>query len=122
MRYFEVPSADLAGKVSKAFYDLMTPENSTVSTTHLFGWITVAGKTIICIDEGLKCPVYPKSITTATLDKIIDWLKNHLTNQQKTALRNYINNNTVVDLIKLIPASLTEVTEQWIKDNTIKPI
>jgi hypothetical protein len=122
MRYFEIPNTDIAEKVSRAFYKLMTPENADCRTTHLFGWNIFQGKVIIYINETEKCPVYPKSITSATLDNIIDWLKNHLTTQQKTALRNYINNNTVVDLIKLIPPALTEVTEQWIKDNTISPI
>lgn len=117
MRYFEVPSETLAEKVSRLLYLLMYPENAQVSTKYLFGWITVAGKVLICIDETAKAPVFQKTITNTTLTDLVSTWGNKLTTAQKNALKTYITSNTEIELIKLVPASLVEQTEAWVRQN-----
>ncbi len=126
MRYFKIPSVNIAEKVSRAFYKLMTPENSDTTTTHLFNWFSLNnGEVIIMIDELMKCPVFIKTITESTLTEIVTYLNNYLTNNQKTALKNYIRNNatagTPIDLINLIPAALTEVDMDYINSH-VNPV
>ena len=129
MRYFKVPSVNVADKVSSLFYKLMTPEGSITRTTHLFGWIILNnGEVVIAIDELMKCPVFPRTLTDTTdniLSQVVTYLNNVLTTAQKTALKNYvknaITNGTKVDLIKLIPAALTEVDLAYVQSHTTKP-
>ena len=129
MRYFKVPSVNVADKVSSLFYKLMTPEGSNTSTTHIFGWLILNnGEVVIAIDELMTCPVYPRTVldtTDSILNQIVTYLNNVLTTAQKTALKNYvknaITNGTKVDLIKLIPAALTEVDLAYVQSHTTKP-
>lgn len=117
MRYFEVPSTTVAEKVSRLLYSLMYPENSSVTTVYLFPWITVAGKVLICIDETQLCPVFQKTFTDTALADLVTTWGNKLTTAQKNALKTYIKSNNQIELIKLVPASLVEQTEAWVKAN-----
>ncbi len=126
MRFFKVPSADIAEKVSKGFFKLMVPENKEGFTTYVFGWLALTnGEVVVYIDELMKCPVFTKTISETTLTNIVTWLDQYLTATQKTQLKNYIRNNaaagTPIDLIKLIPAALPEVDIAYIKANLNKP-
>lgn len=116
MRYFELPPT-LAEKASRYLYQLMYPENATVETKYLFDWITLNGITVIRIDETKKCPIYLKAITDTVLNNIATNFGSRLTTAQKTAYKDYIKNNTVVDLLQLVKF-LPERSQAWVDQYT----
>lgn len=119
MRYFKVDSTAQAETLSRLLYSLMYPQNENVSTIYLFGWRTVAGVVLIEIDETQLCPVFQKPTTDTILAGMLTAFGNKIPSKDRTKYRNYMKNNSQVLLIKLIPSTLTEYTQQWVNDNTI---
>jgi len=119
MRYFKFDSEVQAEKVSRLLYSLMYPENADVRTTHLFGWVTIAGVTLAKISEDQLCPVFPKSITDTVLADLVSTFGSKIASKDRAKYRDYIKNNSQVLLINLIPSTLQEYTQQWVNANSI---
>lgn len=104
--YFVIPTMNnpesKAKLISKRFYQLTRPNQGSDVTQYLFGWIKhpVNDSVAIEIDSTFRLP---KGTLTAT--HITNWINETyptLTTTQRNTLTNYINQNNVLRISRLI--------------------
>lgn len=120
MRYFSLDSPSQAETISRLLYKMMYPANVSVTSVYLFGWRTITGITLICIDETLTCPVYQKADIDAVLADLVAAFGNKIAAKDRAAYRDYMKTNSRVLLINLIPSTLEEYSQQWVSENETK--
>ena len=110
MKYFKVTSEKEADTLSTTMYKMMYPENKSVSTTHLFDWLTNDnGDVIIRVPED-TFPVFKKTDYTSGLTKIEE-----CTGSISTKIKSELNTGKISP-IKLL-GTLEEVDYQYLLDN-----
>lgn len=111
MRYFKVTSEQQADELSRNTYKLMYPDNTNVSTTHLFDWLTNDnGDVIIRVPED-TFPVFKKKDFNTVLADIESVPEITITNEAKAEL------NTGEITPSSLLNGLEEVDYQYLLDN-----
>ena len=104
--YFVIPTMNnpetKAANISRKFYQLSRPTQGSDGTMYLFGWIKhpVNDSVAIEVDSTFRLP---KGTLTAT--HITNWINETyptLTTTQRNTLTNYINQNTILRISRLI--------------------
>ena len=115
--YFVIPTMNnpeaKAANISRKFYQLSRPVQGSDGTQYLFGWIKhpTNDSVALVIDTAMW---HPKGGISAT--DITDWITAAyptLTTTQRNTLTNYVNQNTLLRISRLI---LTARIKLWTKE------
>ena len=114
--YFVIPTMNnpetKAANISRKFYQLSRPAQGSDGTTYLFGWIKhpTNDSIALVLDTAMW---HPKGVITAT--EVTNWINETyptLTTTQRNTLTNYINQNNLLRISRLI---LTARIKLWTK-------
>lgn len=111
MRYFKVPTEQMAQELSALIYTVMYTPNIENATQYLFGWFPYNTEWVIAIPENYHCPVFIKDNFNAVIEQLGSIIGFALAEGEGQQIIAKLATGSII-LEEIIPSGLVEISEQ----------
>ena len=111
MRYFKVPTEQMAQELSALIYTVMYPPNIENETQYLFAWFPYNAEWVIAIPENYHCPVFIKDNFNTVIEQLGSIIGFTLAEGEGQQIIAKLSTGSII-IEEIIPSGLVEIPEQ----------